>query len=52
MAGVGREWGDIKGYGLHGAWMIDDLHTILMILQLLISFARMANHLRANLKPI
>ena len=31
--------------------MIDSLHTILMILQLHISFIRMANHLGSNWKP-
>ena len=36
---------------MHGASMIDDPHTILMILQLHISLVKMANHLRGNSKP-
>ena len=36
---------------MHGASVIDDLHTILMIPHLQISFIRMASHHHGNSKP-
>ena len=45
-----RDWG-YPGDGIHGASMIDDLHTTLIILQLHMPIVQKANHLRGYPKP-
>ena len=47
-----RDWtADTKGDVVHGASMIDDPHTTLIILQLHMAIVQKANHLRGYPRP-